>query len=91
MNTKAKAVEGVCDCPSELQPCKHLHALRETWKKKPNSFFDLDEWLIALRNEPQETLVESIRNMILDSPHLLTIFGVSGFEEDEPEFDDYYD
>ncbi len=91
VNIKAKDVEGVCDCPSELQPCKHLHALRETWNKRPDSFFNLDEWLVALRKEPQETLVEAIRNMILNSPHLLTIFGVSGFEDDEPEFDDYYD
>jgi hypothetical protein len=88
---KAKKVTGECTCPSELWPCKHVHALRATWDKKPGSFFNLDDWLAALANEPKESLVEAIRDMVLHSPNLLTLFGVTGFEEDESEEDDYHD
>jgi hypothetical protein len=47
-----------------------------------------------LTTEPKEALVEAIRNMVLHSPSLLTVFGVPGFEEeadDEYDEDDYYD
>ena len=91
VNLKAKTVTGECTCPSELWPCKHVHALRATWDKNPNSFFNLDDWLAALSKEPKESLVESIRNMVLHSPTLLTVFGVPGFEEDENDEDDYYE
>lgn len=90
-NIKGKKVTGECTCPSELWPCKHVHALRATWDKNPDSFFNLDDWLTALPKEPKETLVEAIRNMVLHSPSLLTVFGVPGFEDDESEEDDYYD
>ena len=56
----------------------------------PGSFFNFDDWLAALSKEPKESLVESIRNMVLHSPTLLTVFGVPGFEEDESEEDGYY-
>jgi hypothetical protein len=91
VDLKAKKVTGECTCPSELWPCKHVHALRATWDKNPDSFFNLDDWLAALPKEPKESLVESIRNMVLHSPTLLTVFGVPGFEEDESGEDDYYD
>jgi hypothetical protein len=95
VDLKAKKLAGECTCPSEVWPCKHLHALRATWKKNPDSFFDFDNWLAALAKEPNETLVEAIRNMVLHSPSLLTVFGVAGFEEfgddDEYDRDDYDD
>lgn len=94
VDVKAKKLMGECTCPSELWPCKHLHALLATWKKNPDSFFDFDGWLAALPNEPKETLVEAIRNMVLHSPTLLSVFGVPGFEaeaDDEYDEDDYYD
>ena len=90
VDLKAKKVAGECTCPSELWPCKHVHALRATWDKNPDSFFNLDDWLAALPKEAKESLVESIRNMVLHSPNLLTLFGVPGFEEDENDEDDYY-
>jgi hypothetical protein len=88
----AKDMTGEFTCPSELWPCKHVHALRATWDKNPDNFFNLDDWLAALPKEPIESLVEAIRNMVLHSPNLLTVFGVPGFEEDkgEGEEDDYY-
>jgi hypothetical protein len=88
---KAKKVTGECTCPSELWPCKHVYAVRATWAKNPESFFNLDNWLAALPKEPKETLVEAIRNMVLHSPNLLTVFGVPGFEEDEDDEADYYE
>jgi hypothetical protein len=90
VDLKAKKVTGECTCPSELWPCKHVHALRETWKQNPRSFFNLDEWLAELPKEPKETLVEAIRNMVLHSPSFLTVFGVPGFEEERDEDQDYY-
>ncbi len=83
VDLKAKKVKGECTCPSELQPCKHIHALRATWDKKPESFFNLDDWLEVLPKQSKESLVEAIRNMVLDSPNLLAVFGIPGFEEDE--------
>ena len=87
---KVKKVKGECTCPSELWPCKHVHALRVTWDKIPDSFFDLDNWLAALPDEPKETLLEAIRNMVLHSPNLLSVFGVPGFEAQDDDEEDYY-
>jgi hypothetical protein len=85
-----KKVNGECTCPSELWPCKHVYALRETWDKNPESFFNFDEWFTELPKQSKETLVEAIRNMVHHSPNLLTVFGVPGFEEDEDGEADYY-
>jgi hypothetical protein len=87
--TQSKAIEGQCTCPSELSPCKHLHALRATWETNPNSFFDLEAWITELALEPKESLVEAIRNIVIADPAMLSIFGVPGFEpidEDDPEY-----
>jgi hypothetical protein len=93
--TQSKKVEGDCSCPSELWPCKHIHALRATWEANPESFFDFDSWLKKLEDEPKASLVEAISNMVAANPGLLSVFGVPGFEveeNDEEESDDeYYD
>jgi uncharacterized Zn finger protein len=86
---KSKKVTGECTCPSEIWPCKHVYALRETWQANPNSFFDLDDWLKKLAEEPKATLVEAIRNMVESEPALLSVFGVPGFDEEEDDEDDY--
>jgi hypothetical protein len=89
VDLKTKKVNGECTCPSELWPCKHVHALRKTWDKNPDSFFNLDAWLAALPKQPKDSLVEAIRNIVLHSPSLLTVFGVPGFEEGADD-EDYY-
>ena len=89
--TQSKKLEGDCSCPSELWPCKHIHALRATWEANPDSFFDYDAWLTKLADEPKASLVEAIGNMVLSSPELLSVFGVPGFEFDENEGEEYYD
>jgi hypothetical protein len=90
--TQSKKVEGNCSCPSELWPCKHIHALRATWEANPESFFDFDSWLKKLADEPKASLVEAIGNMVMEYPALLNVFGVPGFEdkEDYGEDEEYY-
>jgi len=80
--SQSKKVTGECTCPSELWPCKHVHALRATWEANPSSFFNLDDWLKKLAEEPKATLVEAIGNMVVEFPALLSVFGVPGFEEE---------
>ena len=80
--------EGHCTCPSDWHPCKHLRALQATWEITPDSFFDLDEFLDALLNEPIADLVWLIGEMALAAPEALS---ACGFEEFEPERDDFYD
>jgi hypothetical protein len=81
-------VEGDCTCPSELWPCKHVHALRATWEANPDSFFNLDDWLKELPKQSKEKLIEAIGKIVVDSPALLSVFGVAGFVED-PDDDAY--
>jgi hypothetical protein len=88
--SQAKKLTGECTCPSEIWPCKHVHALRETWEKNPKSFFDLDNWLKKLAEEPKASLIEAITNMVIAEPALLSVFGVPGFEETEHDDEEYY-
>jgi hypothetical protein len=92
--TQTKKVDGNCSCPSELWPCKHIHALRATWEANPESFFDFDSWLKKLADEPKVSLVEAISNMVAANPGLLSVFGVPGFEDEEnceDDDDEYYE
>jgi len=82
---------GDCTCPSELWPCKHIYALRETWKRNPHSFFDLDQFLAELSEEPKVKLIEAIAKIVTRSPEWLSVFGVPGFEEEDEEDDDESD
>jgi uncharacterized Zn finger protein len=89
----AKKLSGGCTCPSEIWPCKHIHALRETWSANPESFFDLVAWLKQMARRSKEELVESMGMMVIEVPELLELFGVEGFEanaDDEYE-DSHYD
>jgi hypothetical protein len=86
---QGKKVTGECTCPSDWWPCKHVHALRETWKANPHSFFDLDQFFAELFEQPKATLIEAIEQMIVASPEMLQFFGVPGFEDDDDEEDEY--
>ena len=88
--TQSKKLDGDCSCPSELWPCKHIHALRATWEANPTSFVDFDAWLKKLADEPKSSLVEAIGNMVMASPTLLSVFGVEGFENETDE-EEFYD
>ncbi len=84
VDTKPKK-GGDCTCPSEIQPCKHVEALRQTWKKKPGSFADVDELLaLALKGRTRADLVQMRRSMALASPSSLSALGAVGFDEVAP-------
>jgi hypothetical protein len=85
VTSQGKKVTGDCTCPSEWRPCKHVHALRETWKTNPQSFFDLDQFLAELFDQPKANLIEAIGQIVMQSPECLRVFGVPGFEEEEAE------
>lgn len=78
----SKTVQGTCSCPSEIQPCKHILALRETWNVNPDSFFDLDKFLRDLEGQPQEWLVEIIGSIISQFPECLSVFRIPGFDDE---------
>jgi hypothetical protein len=87
-----KKENGECTCPSEWWPCKHIHALRETWKINPHSFFDLDQFLAELSERSKSELIEAIGQIVIHSPEWLRVFGVPGFEEkDEDDQDEDWD
>lgn len=83
---QSKKVTGDCTCPSEIWPCKHIHALRETWQANPESFFDLDGWLKGLAQQSKAELVEAIGRIVKQYPETLGLLGVEGFEEVEEEY-----
>jgi uncharacterized Zn finger protein len=87
---RSKKVTGDCTCPSELWPCKHIHALRATWEANPESFFDLDRWLKELSEQSKASLVAAIGKIVVQSPECLSVFGVPGFEEVGEDEEEYY-
>ena len=80
-------MSGHCTCPSEEWPCKHLRALRATWKINPHSFFDLEHFLKELETRPKPSLVTAIAQIVMTSPETLGFLGVKGFELEEDELD----
>jgi uncharacterized Zn finger protein len=72
---------GSCTCPSDA-PCKHVRALRATWRANPRSFLDLDEFLQGLSNKSKDDLVGLIAEMAVAAPESLS---ACGFREFEPE------
>jgi uncharacterized Zn finger protein len=72
--------DSACSCPSEYDPCKHVAALLETYKRKPRSFVDLEKVLKDLEKREKKELLETIRKMAVESPSVLSILGVKGFE-----------
>lgn len=80
---------GWCTCPSEYVPCKHVVALRQTYKLKPRSFVDLDAVLKKLASKEKAELLRVIREMAIAAPPSLSALGVKGFEPpEEPESDE---
>lgn len=86
---EAKKLTGGCSCPSEIVPCKHIHALRKTWELNPQSFFDLDQWLKGLSRQPKSDLLDLIGEMVVEAPNLLGLFDIDGFDVDFDEGSDY--
>lgn len=70
-----------CTCPSEYDPCKHVLALRQTYKLRPRSFVDLEGVLNQkLAKKDRAGLLKVILAMAKASPPALAAVGVKGFE-----------
>jgi len=78
-----RRLNGRCSCPSDEVPCKHLRALRATWRVNPESFVDLEPLLKELSRRPSAALVTSLAELIMNRPETLTAFGLAGFEPDD--------
>jgi hypothetical protein len=87
---QSKKVTGECTCSSEIWPCKHIHAVRATWEQNPDSFFDLDHWRKGLSALSKASLIESIGEMVLRSPELLSVFHVPGFDLEAEDDEDFF-
>jgi hypothetical protein len=84
--TKARLtprLDGTCTCPSDVQPCKHLRAVRETWELNPGSFFDVRVFLRSLGDRRKAELIDAIGRIILRFPDALGLLGVPGFDEED--------
>jgi uncharacterized Zn finger protein len=84
-----RRTECSCSCPSEDFPCKHVAALLETYKLRPQSFFDFDSVMKNLESKEKSELLLLIREMVLASPPSLTALGVDGFEPSDDEEEGY--
>jgi len=80
-----RQLDGHCTCPSDVQPCKHVRALRATWRRNPDSFFDVRAFLRSLNGWGRTQLVETIGRIVAAFPPALGLFGVSGFDAEDAE------
>ena len=76
----ARKLVASCTCPSDFWPCKHVYAVRATWDRSPDSFFDLAAFLKRLAAMPKGELIDAMRQILVAYPESLTFFGVPGFE-----------
>lgn len=83
-----RTLDGDCTCPSDIWPCKHVRALRATWKMNPESFFDADSLLRSLDSAEKRELIETIGKIVIAFPRTLGLFGVAGFDEGEGDDND---
>ncbi len=78
-----------CTCPSEYVPCKHVHALRETYKLRPRSFIDVEATLRKkLASKDRPALLKVILEMARTSPPALAALGIKGFDPPDSSEDD---
>lgn len=77
-----------CSCPSDESPCKHVRALRETWRVNPRSFLELESLLDVLSGRGRTAVFEALRTIIVAHPECLGALGIPGFGLDDAEDDD---
>lgn len=80
-----KATKTKCSCPSEYWPCKHAHALADTYEVAPETFVDVKEIIKELRGKNKVELLRIIEKMALSAPESLAALGIKGFDETEEE------
>ena len=81
-----RGIESECSCPSDVRPCKHVRALRATWKENPETFFELQDVLTTLSTRSKDYLLAAIVNMAMRAPEGLAAFGVTHFAEEDVEW-----
>ena len=69
-----------------MRPCKHVRALRATWKENPESFFELQDALTELAAKSKDYLLAAIVNMAMRAPEGLGALGVTQFSEEDVEW-----
>jgi hypothetical protein len=72
-----------CTCPSEIQPCKHIAALRETFARRPDSFYDAGALLKRIERKTAAELRGLIRDAIIASPGFVAAIDPTAFGDDE--------
>ena len=83
MTMTGKQANGSCSCPSDYWPCKHIRALKATWRENPGSFVDIQKVLSGLSSRTNKDLLEIMAQMALNAPESLRALGVKDFDEDE--------
>lgn len=83
-----RRLDGDCTCPSDVRPCKHVRALRATWERNPDSFFDVQAFLRSLNGYEKADLIETIGRMVTGFPAALGALGVPGFGEQDADIDE---
>ena len=81
-------LDGDCTCPSDPQLCKHVRALRATWERNPNSFFDVRAFMRSLDAYEKPQLIEAIGRIIAAFPPALGALGVPGFLPPDADVDE---
>jgi hypothetical protein len=84
----SRRLDGDCTCPSDIQPCKHIRALRATWEPNPDSFFDVRAFLRSLDGYEKPQLIEAIGRIIAVFPPALGAFGVPGIAVEDADVDE---
>lgn len=88
--TLGRGDKSACTCPAEERPCKHIEALRRTYRANPASFVDLDALLDGLGRRTKEEIVEVVRAMVMRAPEAVAGLGIEGVVEeagdDDPEW-----
>ncbi|MHB8837791.1 MAG: SWIM zinc finger family protein [Gemmatimonadaceae bacterium] len=59
-----------CSCPSEESPCKHVRALRKTWRVNPRSFLEIQRVLDGVSRQGRGALLGALRTIIFVHPAL---------------------
>ena len=83
-----RRLDSDCTCPSDVQPCKHVRALRATWERNPESFFDVQAFLRLLNGYEKAHLIETIGRMVAAFPSALGALGVPGFGAQDTDIDE---
>ena len=68
-----------CSCPSEESPCKHVRALRKTWRVNPHSFLEIQSVLDVLSRRRRGAFLKALRTIIFAHPECLGALGIPGF------------